>query len=459
MKYQRLLGSVALLALVATSACSSRGGGSFVPSSMPATADGAQDPMESLYTPAMGYYPMSRANAAQPACGRTASPNVARCMAWRRTDLVPNTIATDGIPAGVGFTPADIASAYHLDTTKGGGQTIATVDAFGYTQAASDLAAFRKAAKLPVCGLESGCLRIVNQQGQTAPLPPVNTDPSQDWRAEQAVDLDALSAACPRCKIVLVETNSAQLSDLAAGAVTAAQTLHANVISNSFGGAETTQFAGQYSQPGHVIVAAAGDNGGGLALPGEPGGPIVPCTLPTVVCVGGTQLVQTGPRASARGWRETVWNTLGNQTCGGDCGATGSGCSVIIAKPVWQHDVGCTHRSAADLSAVASVNTPFAVYSVLFKVAYGSPWQGWGGTSLATPLIAGMFALAGNAASRHGATEIWGKHTAFNDIVTGTNINSKFGGPCASSVVYICTARTGYDGPTGWGTPNGTTDL
>jgi hypothetical protein len=455
MKYQRLLGSVALLALMAASACSSRGSGPFVPSGTPAAGD-AQDPLESLYTPAMGYYRMSRADAAQPICGRTSSPDQMRCMAWRRTDLVPDTIVQDSIPGGVGFTPADIASAYHLDQSKGGGQTVATVDAYGYTQAASDLAAYRRAARLPACTEAGGCLRIVNQNGQAGPLPAPNTDPNDDWRGEQALDLDAISAACPKCKIVMVQTNNDYSNNLAAGNVTAAQVMHANVVSNSYGGPETGAYASQYNQPGHVIVASAGDNGGGLS---DGGGPAMPCTLPTVVCVGGTSLVKTG-LGNPRGWREAVWNTLALDTCGGSCGATGSGCSNIVSKPAWQHDVGCTHRSATDLSAVASVNTPLAVYSVLFRSYPGhSPWAGFGGTSLSSPLIAGMFALAGNAATRHGASEIWAKHTAFNDVVTGSNVNLGISGPCASSVIYICKAGKGYDGPTGWGTPNGTTDL
>ena len=239
MKYQRLLGFVALLALVAASACSSRGGGSFVPSAMPAAGD-AQDPMESLYTPAMGYYPMTRADAAQRVCGQTTRPDQMRCMAWRRTDLVPDTIVEDGIPSGVGFKPSDIAAAYHLDQTKGSGQTVATVDAYGYVQAASDLAAYRKAAGLPPCTPASGCLRIVNQEGQAAPLPAPNTDPNNDWRGEQALDLDAISAACPKCKIVMVQTNNNTSNNLAIGATVAAQTMHANIVSNSYGGPETT---------------------------------------------------------------------------------------------------------------------------------------------------------------------------------------------------------------------------
>ncbi|HTA40430.1 MAG TPA: hypothetical protein VK760_15200, partial [Candidatus Acidoferrales bacterium] len=224
MNYQRLLGSVALFALIAASACSNRGG-SFVPSGTPAATD-SEEAMQSLYTPAMGYYPMVRDDAVQRVCNLPASPDRMRCMAWRRTDLVPATIVEDAIPGGVGFTPADIASAYKLNQARGVGQTVATVDAYGYTQAVTDLQAYRKAAKLPPCMPATGCLRIVNQRGQSA-LPAPNSNPNDDWRPEQALDLDAISASCPKCKIVLVQTDSDSTDNLAAGVVTAAQIMHA----------------------------------------------------------------------------------------------------------------------------------------------------------------------------------------------------------------------------------------
>ena len=97
---------------------------------------------------------------------------------------------------------ADVESAYKLGITKGAGQTVAIVDAFGYTQAASDLAAYRSGNGLPACTTKTGCLAILNQKGQKKPLPKPN--PGDDWRPEQALDLDAVSAACPKCHIVLV---------------------------------------------------------------------------------------------------------------------------------------------------------------------------------------------------------------------------------------------------------------
>jgi subtilase family serine protease len=448
MKYQRLLGTVSLFALVAASSCSHAGSGSMMPPALPSAGEA-----DTIETPAQGYYPMTSATSARRVCSAPATADRMRCFAWMRTDLVARTIVEDGIPEGVGFTPSDIASAYKLNITKGGGQTVAIVDAFGYTQAESDLAAYRKAGALPECSTANGCLRIVNQTGSAAGLPPPNT--TDDWRGEQALDLDAVSAACPKCKIVLVQTSTDSPDNLAAGVVTAVSKMRANIVSNSYGGPETPALSSAYNQPGHVIVAAAGDNGGGLS---DGGGPSVPCTLTTVVCVGGTHLVKAPGKS--RGWRESVWNDLASNQCNGNCGGTGSACSNAFAKPAWQSASTCPRRAAADVSAVASVFTPFAVYSVLFKTSQNpSPWAGYGGTSLATPLIAGMFALAGNAATRHGAEEIWKTHSSFFDVTTGTNVLAGITGPCASTVPEICTAKAGYDGPTGWGSPNGTTDL
>jgi hypothetical protein len=444
----RLLATLALLTLAAASACSGGGRQAFVPAAQPG------DALQPLETPAQGYYPMRGANAARPICGRPAHPEQMRCFAWMRTDLVPDTIVENGVPKGVGYSPADVAAAYGLKQKRGANQTVATVDAYGYSQAESDLAFYRKAAGLPPCTTANGCLHIVNQHGAAAPLPQPNSNPNDDWRGEQALDLDAISASCPKCKIVLVQTNSDYSSDLAAGVTTAVTVMHANVVSNSYGGSESTAYAANYNYPGHLILAAAGDNGGGLL---DGGGPQSPCTLATVVCVGGTHLVRA---SNARGWKESVWNDLASNACGGSCGGTGSGCSAIIPKPSWQTDAGCPHRSSVDVSAVASVYTPLAVYSVLFKqFPPYSAWAGYGGTSLSTPLLAGMFALAGNAATRHGAQEIWQAHAAFNDVLAGTNVVTSVSGPCASAVLYICKAGKGYDGPTGWGTPVGTTGL
>jgi subtilase family serine protease len=105
-----------------------------------------------------------------------------RCYAWVRTGLHLVATNDDSIPAGAGYTPRDIASAYGLDQSRGSGQTVAIVDAYGYTQAVSDLTYYRRAAGLPPCTTASGCLRIVNQHGDASPLPNPPGSGQPDWR-------------------------------------------------------------------------------------------------------------------------------------------------------------------------------------------------------------------------------------------------------------------------------------
>lgn len=425
-----------------------------VPAQPPRAMTAAQpiDKLDGGLTPDNGYYPMTTGYAARPLC--PPSPQYKfRCFGWIRTDLVAIPRG-DAIPAGVGYTPSDIQSAYSLDPARGRGQTIAIVDAFGYTRAAADLAEYRKAAKLPPCTTGNGCLKILNQNGAASPLPaqPSSTATDFGWVYEQSLDLDAVSAACPLCHIVLVEaTSSTTLSTAVATAVR-----QSHIVSMSFGSPETGQSPNSgLPSHGYALVASAGDFGGGSKAQG---GPQVPCSWTTVVCAGGTRLTHSGSS-----WTETVWNDEAKRECGSGtapCGATGSGCSRIVAKPSWQHDVGCRMRSTVDVSADASVFTPLAVYNSNFRTNTSpSPWAGIGGTSLSSPLIASVFALAGNVASRHGAMELWLKHNSLRDVVKGSNVYVPVTGPCASSVTYICVARGGYDGPTGWGSPKGTSNF
>jgi subtilase family serine protease len=288
-------------------------------------------------------------------------------------------------------------------------------------------------------------LRIRNQTGGTT-QPPPNTS----WSGEQALDLDMASAMCQACKILLVEANNNSTQNLYT-AVGEAVKLGAIVISNSFGVSEYKQCGGggqgsnpTFSTPGHVFVAAAGDEGGGL---GDCGGPQQPCSLSTVVCVGGTHLARAN---NQRGWSETVWNELADNLCSGSCGGTGSGCSIIVQKPAWQTDSQCRYRSEADVSAEASVLTPVAVY---FS-GYGG-WTAFGGTSASTPIIAGIFAKAGNGASINGPQHLWLNKGHLFDVTSGNNLYAPVTGNCASAITYICRAGAAYDGPTGLGTPNG----
>lgn len=450
---------LALAILVAMTACSGHasGGGGMLPSTPANTAFAEPiDDLDAGLTPANGYYPMTTPGAARPMC--PPSPrHTFRCFGWIRTDLVA-VARGDGIPAYVGYTPSEIQSAYGFDVSRGRGQTVAIVDAFGYRAAASDLAAYRRAANLPPCTTTNGCLKILNQNGAAAPLPAQPPSTDIGWLYEQSTDLDAVSAACPLCHITLVESTNAQT--LSTAVVTAVRRSH--IVSMSWGGPESGSANSGLPSHGYALVASSGDFGGGSLQqaggPADRGGPQFPCSYSTVVCVGGTRLTHSGS-----GWAETVWNDEAFRECGSGtapCGATGSGCSRIVPKPAWQHDVGCRMRSSVDVSADASVRTPFAVYNSNFRGASSpSPWAGIGGTSLAAPLIAGAFALAGNVASRHGAMELWQRHDALRDVIKGSNVYLPVTGPCASSVPYICVAHRGYDGPTGWGSPKGTSNF
>jgi hypothetical protein len=432
---------MAFFGIVALAACQGGGGGTVVPV-VPGGAQQAPAVAQPLVTGLIsgdGEIPLASPNAVRQVCPRASYPGEMQCFALERTDLRADTVDANVTPQGYG--PSDLQKAYKIPA--GNGTLVAIVAAYGYPNAARDLGVYRSYYKLPACTTSSGCLRIRNQVGGTKP--PV-TNPS--WDAEQALDLDMVSAACPQCKILLVQANTNSGSNLYNSVAEAAR-LGAHVISNSYGGSEygVCQGGGEgsdsrFSQPGHVYVASSGDNGGGL---NNCGGPQQPCALATVVCAGGTHLMRFN---NSRGWKETVWNELASPACGfGGCGAAGSGCSIIVKKPSWQNDTGCKRRSESDVSAEASVLTPVAVYV--------GGWTAFGGTSVSAPLISGIFGRAGNAESIDGPHNVWYHRSKLFDVTFGNNLDGSLSGPCASTVHYICTAGAGFDGPTGWGSPNG----
>jgi subtilase family serine protease len=338
----------------------------------------------------------------------------ARCEALRRTDVTGNDAMIGGLH------PADLHVAYDIPNTGGAGQTIGIVDAYDDPSAESNLAVYRSHFNLPICSTANGCFKKLNQLGQHGPYPP--TDAS--WGGEMSLDLDMASAICPACHIVLVEANDSSFLNLGASVDTAVAE-GAGVVSNSYSGSEYLPVEKYYNHPGHVIVAASGDNA-------FYGGPQTPDTFASVVSVGGTSLYKS---SNHRGWIEWDWS-------GG-----GSGCSVIIPKPAWQTDTGCAMRTETDISAVADPNTGVTVYDTF---GLGGSWFVYGGTSVATPIIASLYALAGHTSSQHAAQGIWAdKGMHLHDITVGNN------GTCTPS--YLCTAGPGYDGPTGWGSPNGMT--
>lgn len=381
-------------------------------------------------------------------CPGPAAPDTARCHAHVVTDnkgiafqnlnkngmpLLPEVGPDRGgsqpaaTPAGHG--PADLRDAYGVPAGAGATSTIiAIVDAYGYTNALADLNVYRKQFGLGTIlacpsNTATGCFAKYNQNGQQSGYPRDNTG----WAQETALDLQMASAMCPACTIILVQANSSSYANLAAAENTAAK-LFAHVISNSYGGSESSgslTYAPSYDHPGIAITVSSGDSGYGVQFPASSN---------TVTAVGGTSLTKNQYGV----WSETVWS------------GAGSGCSTVYAKPGWQPNLGgCQMRIVTDISAVADPATGVAVYAPVTPKS--SSWMVFGGTSVAAPLIAGIYGVNG-ANFSYGAQSLYNYVSAkttplLHDVTSGSN------GSCGGS--YLCTGTVGYDGPTGLGTPNG----
>ncbi len=363
-----------------------------------------------------------------------------RCMSIIRTAAGFGfaALAPGGAPQANGpYTPTDLRRAYKLTSaaSRGGGRTIGIVDAFNDPHANADLKVYRSHFHLPACTKSNGCLRILNQRGKASPLPRADAG----WAVEESLDLDMVSAICPKCHIVLIEARNP--SDVNLGtAENTAIARGAKYVSNSWGnaefGAEST-FNHFFNHPGHVINFASGDLGFGSTYP---------ASLQFVTSVGGTALRHS---SNGRGWTESVWGTSANSPPDG----TASGCSVFEAKPSWQRvDAtranGCQRRTENDAAAVADPNTGVIIFDT-----YQEPGGlEVGGTSASTPIITGIYALAGAPVVNTYPAEYPYLHARnLFDVTSGVN------GQCGTAQAYLCHGIRGFDGPTGLGTPNGTT--
>lgn len=333
-----------------------------------------------------------------------------------------------GLPDGYG--PAQFLGAYGLTgKTLAKNQIIAVIDAYDHPYIQNDLRKYSQAfgiQVLPACNGSIAasavpCFKKVDQDGGMA-------YPAQDpsWALEIALDVEVAHAVCQNCKILLVEARSATYDDLMT-AVDRALAMGATVVSNSYGSGE---FSGQsaydahFNHPGIAFTVSSGDAGYGAQYP---------ASSPYVTAVGGTSLVMAANNTYGS---ESAWN------------GSGSGCSQYSKKPVWQKDISCATRTVADVSAVADPATGAAIYST----APYTGMRGWfkmGGTSLSSPLIAGVYGLAGDMGGSLMASSLpYSRYSSklISDIQGGSN------GSC--QYAYLCTAVFGYDGPTGLGSPH-----
>jgi len=424
--------------------------------------------------------------------------------AFGRPAVALGSAATIG-PAG-GLTPSDLATAYGVSSTATGtGQTVATVDAYNDPNIRSDLATFDTnygLLTLATCSttVTTSCLSVVNQTGGST-LPAA--DPNTGWSAEESLDVETIHSLCQKCKIILAEANDDSSANLATAEQTTATTLHATEITNSFGAAEggflnTTAERADFNHPGLVITASTGDDGyydfdllgGGSPSPYNQSN--APASFNTVTAIGGTSLY-LGQNATRQS--ETVWNDNGpkdfwEQNFGIPLGAGGGGCSTLFTAQSWQTSLSVypstacgTKRLDADISAVADPLTGFDIYDT-YNCGSACPPAGWntiGGTSLASPLTASIFALAGGAQGvSYPALTLYGHlgTSSLYDVTVGGNgfcggegaaqcgdPNTLGAGildcdyPATGTTPAVgdraCDALPGYDGPTGVGTPNG----
>ncbi|WP_027342646.1 S53 family peptidase [Hamadaea tsunoensis] len=378
------------------------------------TAVLAQQPAQAAQASTAHHYSSQRTCA-------TAASGSAACHARVRTDsATPH--ATTASPAGLN--PVDLLDAYKLTAlagSNGGSQTIAIVDAYNDPTAEADLGVYRAQFGLSACTTANGCFKKVNQTGGTS-------YPATDagWALEISLDLDMASAICPNCKILLVEATSSSFANLGAAENYAAA--HATVVSNSWGGSDArdTTYGSYFNHSGVAITVSSGDSGYGAEYP---------ASSHYVTAVGGTKL--TKATGTSRGWTETAWTSAG------------SGCSKYntALSGASTFGTGCSKRAEADVSAVADPASGVSVYdSTVYSGQSG--WWVVGGTSASAPIVAGVYALAGNAASISNNTLYTGYSSAnFFDVTSGSN------GSCTTT--QWCNARAGWDGPTGLGTPNG----
>ncbi|AHH98738.1 hypothetical protein KALB_5376 [Kutzneria albida DSM 43870] len=367
--------------------------------------------LATVLTPAAAAQPLAAPapSAVRAVCaGMDRIPGKVACRQLLRTDLPTHLGLTAAAPYGYG--PADLQAAYKAPIQQGAGTTVAVTIGADYPDAEADLAVYRKQYGLPPCTSADGCFRKVNKNLNPSPLPA----PDGAWSSEAAMDIQLVSALCPRCRIVLAEADSSDSTVLLPMVARLAKQV-TPFVSSSWGGTEYPEQVREgkvLDIPGAVLGFASGDG---------PASVLHPSSSPYTIAVGGTALVRDP--STARGWSEKAWNS------------TGYGCSIYSAKPAFQNGVntGCGKRATADVAAVADLYPGVAYYW-----GAGGGWRVSGGTSASTPIVVSLWALAGapGKADRP-ASYLYAHPGAFNDVTEGPG------------------AHAGWDGPTGLGTPDG----
>lgn len=390
-----------------------------------------------------------------------------------------------------GYTPQEIRGAYNVAALPssytgltaaqaaalGAGQTVYVLDAYAYSNVASDLAYFSSYFGLPACTASTIAA------GTSMPLPSAptsgcnfstvsidlngaitNTVPSYDtdWSEETALDVQWVHATAPLARIILIQTPDASGQSFL-NAVALAKAMGPGVVSMSFTSPEgswETAYDASFTGNGMTYAAAAGDAGDAVNWP---------AVSPYVVAVGGTSLnVSSTPVTNGSGdivgyeyqrVSETVWS------------GTGGGVSAYEPIPSYQDDTAvpgepsssCASdfRAMNDVAFNADPNTGQYIY--VTPPGGTGAWGVYGGTSLATPQWAGLFAVVNAQRLLAGKALLGDPHVAIYDNIGDVSasyaadffdITIGDDGSCSD-----CSAGVGYDLPTGFGTPDVTSLL
>ena len=389
-----------------------------------------------------------------------------------------------------GNTPAQIKSAYGIDpSATGAGQTVAVIDAYASPTIVSDVNTWSTKRGLPT--FKPGQFTQVVAPGTYRRPQNPRQDP-QGWSGEETLDIEAVHGMAPAAKIVYVGAPN-NYQDLDAALNHVGDRHLAQIVTNSYG------FSTEALPPGYIkpyndtfIQAAAegigvyfssGDNGDETSLFGAGNQtPDWPASSPWVTAVGGTAL---GVGANGQRVVETGWGTSNYKCTGTTCTfvswlyGAGGGISKLFPKPSYQASLTSSGRAVPDVAALADPQTGLLVgqTQTFPDGAYYDEYR-IGGTSLASPIFAGLMALADQkAGSPHGFanpyiydhassfTDIGSVKTAvaranFNNGVDATNGISDFlrtfddytGSPTQHT-------NAGWDNVTGLGVPLGGTAL
>jgi hypothetical protein len=331
------------------------------------------------------------------------------------------------------ITPADLWHAYGEPYATAGSipapgpqsPVVAVIASGSYANRVyRDLAVFRQRYGLPACPRDS-CFVEINEAGATSPLPPVDT--SADWGSEADADVQAISATCPECRIVLADATPAHGDAGLVAAARAALGWGARYVSMSFGWGDpgpadaVPGAAALFATPGVLFAAATGD--GGYAGSTQPAGSA------GVVAVGGLTLT---PSADRRTETFAAWSRGGS-----GCSSSSSASPGQLTSPAALAACG-GGKAESDISAPADPATGLLAY-------VQGTWALVGGTSVATPLVVGLYAAARNHTDPWVIYASAARPGLVRDVTAGRT------GSCP--ITLLCQATPGWDAPTGVGTP------